>query len=123
MLRGSSNNTILGVVYSKDELAGKGVGQISRNRGGSFTGNLTKEEFDALRSQIATSNGKGGRRYRPYMFTEQGIAMLSGVLRSDVAVQMSIRIMNAFVEMRRFGISLMKDNEIVIELLNRLKTI
>ena len=99
------------------------MGQISRNRGGSFTGNLTKEEFDALRSQIATSNGKGGRRYRPYMFTEQGIAMLSGVLRSDVAVQMSIRIMNAFVEMRRFGISLMKDNEIVIELLNRLKTI
>ena len=57
------------------------------------------------------------------MFTEQGIAMLSGVLRSDVAVQMSIRIMNAFVGMRRFGISLMKDNEIVIELLNRLKTI
>ena len=99
------------------------MSQISRNRGGSFTGNLTKEEFDALRSQIATSNGKGGRRYRPYMFTEQGIAMLSGVLRSDVAVQMSIRIMNAFVEMRRFGISLMKDNEIVIELLNRLKII
>ncbi len=86
-----------------------------------FRFQLTKEEFDALRSQIATSNGKGGRRYRPYMFTEQGIAMLSGVLRSDVAVQMSIRIMNAFVEMRRFGISLMKDNEIVIELLNRLK--
>ena len=57
------------------------------------------------------------------MFTEQGIAMLSGVLRSDVAVQMSIRIMNAFVEMSRFGISIMKDNEIVIELLNRLKTI
>ena len=78
------------------------MGQISRNRGGSFTGNLTKEEFDALRSQIATSNGKGGRRYRPYMFTEQGIAMLSGILRSDVAVQMSIRIMNTFVEMRRF---------------------
>lgn len=109
--------------YGKYELAGKGVGQISRNRMGSFTGNLTKAEFDALRSQIATSNGKGGRRYRPYIFTEQGIAMLSGVLRSDVAVQMSIRIMNAFVEMRRFGISLMKDNEIVIELLNRLKTI
>ena len=88
-----------------------------------FRFQLTKEEFDALRSQIATSNGKGGRRYRPYIFTEQGIAMLSGVLRSDVAVQISIRIMNAFVEMRRFGISLMKDNEIVIELLNRLKTI
>ena len=67
-----------------------------------FRFQLTKEEFDTLRSQIATSNGRGGRRYRPYMFTEQGIAMLSGVLRSDVAVQVSIRIMNTFVEMRRF---------------------
>ena len=67
-----------------------------------FRFQLTKEEFDALRSQVATSNGRGGRRYRPYMFTEQGIAMLSGVLRSDVAIQVSIRIMNTFVEMRRF---------------------
>lgn len=67
-----------------------------------FRFQLTKEEFDTLRSQIATSDGRGGRRYRPYMFTEQGIAMLSGVLRSDVAVQASIQIMNTFVEMRRF---------------------
>ena len=67
-----------------------------------FRFQLTKEEFEALRSQIVTSNGRGGRRYRPYMFTEQGIAMLSGVLRSDVAVQVSISIMNTFVEMRRF---------------------
>ena len=67
-----------------------------------FRFQLSKEEFDALRSQIATSNGRGGRRYRPYMFTEQGIAMLSGVLRSNVAIQVSIRIMNTFVEMRRF---------------------
>lgn len=67
-----------------------------------FRFQLTKEEFDTLRSQISTSNGRGGRRYRPYMFTEQGIAMLSGVLRSDVAVQVSIRIMNTFVEKRRF---------------------
>ena len=41
-----------------------------------FRFQLTKEEFDALRSQVATSNGRGGRRYRPYMFTEQGIAMI-----------------------------------------------
>ena len=67
-----------------------------------FRFQLTKEEFDALRSQIATSNGRGGRRYRPYMFTEQGIAILSCVLRSNVAIQVSIRIMNTFVEMRRF---------------------
>ncbi len=45
---------------------------------------------------------KGGRRYLPYVFTEQGIAMLSAVLRSDTAIQISINIMNAFVEMRRF---------------------
>lgn len=67
-----------------------------------FRFQLTKEEFEALRPQIVTSNGRGGRRYRPYMFTEQGIAMLSGVLRSDVAIQVSIHIMNTFVEMRRF---------------------
>lgn len=63
----------------------------------------------ALRSQFATSNienemavKKGGRRYLPYVFTEQGIAMLSAVLRSEVAVRVSINIMKAFVEMRRF---------------------
>ena len=67
-----------------------------------FRFQLTAEEYASLRSQFVTSNGRGGRRYLPYAFTEQGIAMLSGVLRSDVAVQMSIRIMNTFVEMRRF---------------------
>lgn len=46
-------------------------------------------------------NGYGGRRKLPYVFTEQGIAMLSSVLRSDVEIQVSINIMDAFVEMRR----------------------
>ncbi len=50
-------------------------------------------------------NAHGGRRYMPYVFTEQGIAMLSAVLKSDVAVEVSIKIMNSFVEMRRFLIS------------------
>lgn len=68
----------------------------------SFRFQLTKEEFTALRSHFVTSNGRGGRRYRPYVFTEQGIAMLSGILRSEVAIQVSIRIMNTFVEMRHF---------------------
>lgn len=67
-----------------------------------FRFQLTKEEFDRLRSQIVTSNSRGGRRHLPYAFTEQGIAMLSGVLHSGIAVQMSISIMNTFVEMRRF---------------------
>ena len=67
-----------------------------------FMFQLTRDEAEALRSQIATSNaGRGGRRYAPYVFTEQGVAMLSGVLRSKRAVAVNIEIMRAFVEMRR----------------------
>ena len=72
-----------------------------------FRFQLTEEEYENLRSQIVTSseNTHGGRRYMPYGFTEQGIAMLSAVLKSDVAVEVSIKIMNSFVEMRRFLLS------------------
>lgn len=67
---------------------------------------LSKDEAEALRSQIATSNeGRGGRRYAPYVFTEQGVAMLSGVLRSDRAIAVNIEIMRAFVELRRVASS------------------
>lgn len=60
----------------------------------------------ALRSQSATSKeGRGGRRYAPYVFTEQGVAMLSGVLRSKTAVAVNIAIMRAFVELRRVAAS------------------
>jgi hypothetical protein len=67
-----------------------------------FMFQLTANEVESLRSQIATSNQRGGRRYLPYVFTEQGVSMLSAVLRSETAVKVSIRIMNAFVSMRRF---------------------
>ena len=73
-----------------------------------FRFQLTEEEYKNLRSQFVTSsedNTHGGRRYMPYSFTEQGIAMLSAVLKSDIAVEISIRIMNSFVEMRKFLIS------------------
>ncbi|HEY9188851.1 MAG TPA: ORF6N domain-containing protein [Ignavibacteria bacterium] len=66
-----------------------------------FMFQMTKEDMENLRSQIVTSSW-GGRRYLPYVFTEQGVAMLSAVLRSETAVQVSIQIMNAFVSMRRF---------------------
>lgn len=64
----------------------------------------TIDDEESLRSQFATlENGRGKhRKYLPYVFTEQGVAMLSAVLRSQTAVQMSIHIINAFVEMRRF---------------------
>jgi hypothetical protein len=71
-----------------------------------FMFQLTEEEFAGLRSQFVTSKkGRGGRRYLPYVFTEQGIAMLSGVLNSHRAVQVNIAIMRAFVRMRRMLVS------------------
>lgn len=73
-----------------------------------FRFQLTEEEYENLRSQFVTSsedNTHGGRRYMPYVFTEQGIAMLSAVLKSAVAVEVSIKIMNNFVEMRNFLLS------------------
>jgi len=66
-----------------------------------FMFQLTREEFAVLRSQSVTSRGWGGRRYPPYAFTEQGVAMLAGLLKSPRAVQVNIEIMRAFVRMRR----------------------
>jgi len=60
---------------------------------------LTNEEYDILRRQFGTSSW-GGRRYPPYAFTEQGVAMLSSVLRSPRAVHVNIQIMRAFVKLR-----------------------
>jgi hypothetical protein len=79
---------------------------------GDFMFQLNREEWDALRSQIVTSNlrsqiatsrspGYGGRRYPPYAFTEQGVAMLSSVLRSPRAIEVNIQIMRAFVRLRQ----------------------
>ena len=65
-----------------------------------FMFQLTKEEFAALRSQFVISNGRGGRRYPPYAFTEQGVAMLSSILNSSRAIQVNIEIMRAFVRLR-----------------------
>ena len=71
-----------------------------------FMFRLTEEEFAGLRSQFVTSKkGRGGRRYLPYAFTEQGVAMLSGVLNSRRAIQVNIAVMRAFVRMRRLLVS------------------
>ena len=68
----------------------------------SFMFQLTDKEYDDLRFQFGTSKEKGGRRYNPYVFTEQGVAMLSSVLHSEIAIKMSIKIINAFVVMRHY---------------------
>jgi len=66
-----------------------------------FMFQLSQEEFGILRSQIVTSSDWGGRRYSPYAFSEQGVAMLSSVLRSRRAIQVNIEIMRAFIRLRQ----------------------
>ena len=91
-----------------------------------FCFQLTEKEFETLRSQFANSKLEekekdtkehGGRRKLPYVYTEQGIAMLSAVLRSDVAIQVSIRIMKTFVEMRKY----LAGNSMLLEKVNHIE--
>jgi hypothetical protein len=83
--------------------------QVNRNSSrfpADFMFRLTPEEAENLRSQIATSSsGYGGRRYLPLAFTEQGVAMLSSVLKSERAVQVNIAIMRVFVRLKALLIS------------------
>ncbi|MGC2235377.1 MAG: ORF6N domain-containing protein [Pyrinomonadaceae bacterium] len=66
-----------------------------------FMFQLTEQEFESLRSQFATSNKqRGGRRYFPYVFTEHGAVMLASVLKSQIAIEASIQVVRAFVQMR-----------------------
>ena len=78
---------------------------VKRNAGrfpADFMFQLAADEVAALRFQSGTSKGRGGRRYLPYVFTQEGIAMLSSVLRSGRAVAVNIEIMRAFVRLRGF---------------------
>jgi hypothetical protein len=83
------------------------VQQVQRNINrfpGDFMFRLSSDEFEILKSQsVISSAAHGGRRTRPYVFTEHGVAMLSSVLRSDRAVAVNIEIMRAFVEMRQIA--------------------
>ncbi len=82
--------------------------QVKRNIGRfpeDFMFELTKEEFENWRSQIATSNSeKMGLRYLPFAFTEQGVAMLSSVLNSERAIQMNIQIIRIFTKMKEMAL-------------------
>ena len=70
-----------------------------------FMFELSKPEFESLRTQFASSNKRGGIRYMPYAFTEQGVAMLSTVLKSNKAIEVNIAIMRAFVFMRQYALT------------------
>lgn len=87
-----------------------------------FRFQLSEKEYADLTSQFVISNEAdknthGGRRNLPYVFTEQGIAMLSAVLHSETAIEVSIKIMDAFVEMRRF----MANNALIFERVNEME--
>jgi hypothetical protein len=98
----------------------------------SFRFQLTEDEYESLRSQIVTlnnddslrsqnatlENGRGKhRKYLPYVFTEQGVSMLSAVLRSDIAIKVSIQIIEAFVDMRKF----ISNNTLIFQRLDSLE--
>lgn len=83
--------------------------EASENTGSSRSQFVTLKNEKSLRSQFVTSKERGGNRYLPYTFTEQGVAMLSGVINSDKAINMNIAIMRAFVAVRQV---LLKQNDI-----------
>jgi hypothetical protein len=80
--------------------------QVKRNQSRfpkDFMFQLTEVEFESLRYQIGTSKeGRGGRRYQPLVFTENGVAMLSGILNSERAIEVNIAIMRIFTKLRSF---------------------
>ncbi len=95
-------DTDLAELYNvKTKVLNQAVKRNSERFPESFMFQISQGEFDNLKSQIVTSRW-GGRRNLPYAFTEHGVAMLSGVLKSDTAVRISIQIMSAFIAMRRF---------------------
>lgn len=87
-----------------------------------FMFQLTEEEFNHLRFHFGTSSW-GGSRYMPYAFTEQGVAMLSGILRSPIAVQVNINIMRAFVKVRQYAFSSPINQTELLQLKEQIKLI
>lgn len=87
-----------------------------------FCFQLTEDEFYNLRSQFAISseNSHGGVRYLPYVLTEQGIMMLSGLLKSDIAVKVNVQIIDAFVKLRRYVSNSLINNEMLLNHENRI---
>ncbi|MEO7924938.1 MAG: ORF6N domain-containing protein [Chitinophagaceae bacterium] len=109
-------DTDLAVLYEVEtKILNQAVKRNASRFPADFMFRLNKKEFESLRSQFVTSN-RGGSRYMPYAFTEQGVAMLSGVINSTKAIKMNIAIMRAFVEIRRI---VMKNTRIA----NKLKSL
>lgn len=87
-----------------------------------FMFELIKEEWELLRCNFSTSNQRGGTRYMPFAFTEQGVSMLSSVLNSDKAIDVNIAIMRAFVYVRQYALSHKDLSEKIKEIENKYDT-
>lgn len=87
-----------------------------------FMFQLNNPEWVSLRLQIETTKGRGGTRYLPFAFTEQGVAMLSGILNSEKAIEVNIAIMRAFVFMRQYALTHKDLTEKLQELENKYDT-
>jgi len=81
-----------------------------------FMFQLTDKEWEDLRCQFVTAKKVEKMRFNPYVFTEQGIAMLSGLLNSDIAINVNIQIMRAFVQLRHYVLTKSDTNEQIAEL-------
>ena len=88
-----------------------------------FMFELTQDEFNSLRSQFVTSNKRGGIRYMPFAFTEQGVAMLSSILNSETAIEINISIIRAFVSARKYLSSANNTIQEIQELKQRMKAL
>lgn len=94
--------------------------QVKRNKErfpDDFMFQLTKDEWSHLKCQNGISNSRGGDRSLPYAFTEQGVSMLAGLLRSTIAIEANIRIIRAFVSLRKAC----KDNEMILHRIERIE--
>jgi hypothetical protein len=109
----------LALLYNVDTKAFKQSVRRNSNRfPEDFMFELTEMEFNSLRSQIVTSK-RGGTRYMPFAFTEQGIAMLSSVLNSEKAIEINISIIRAFVTFRQFSLSYNELKERILAIENQ----
>jgi len=95
------DSDLAGLYGVKTKMINKAVGRNHERFPEDFIFQLTEQEYEALRFQFGTSKKRGGRRYLPYVFTEQGVAMLSGVLHSKRAIMVNVTIMRTFVKLRR----------------------
>jgi len=109
--------TLYGVTtFNLNKAVKRNIGRFPED----FMFQLTVEEYESLKFQIGIANkGRGGRRSMPYVFTEQGVAMLSSVLNSERAVQVNIGIMRAFVSMRKMLLTNAEVGKKLVEIENK----